>query len=196
MFFSLSGLGMLLLAVSLVLCLIGAPLVLVLIVALVAFAVMSRWFPPAIWTRKSAYRFVALGALGLSLGSCAEISKLSSAFSVVTGATVTQKQAKLAVDTYNAAETIALDYLARPLCQSGQTVAVNACRSQSATDVINAALNKGDPAVDSLVSNIAAAHKAGANVGVAKAAYQVLMGNPETGDKGVIAGLQSATPAN
>lgn len=107
-------------------------------------------------------------ALALPLCGCA------STIDQLTGATVSQKTAGAAVAAYNVAEAAANVYLALPICANGQGSLANACRTVDVSTPLNAALDKGDAAADTLLVQIDAAQKAGTGIGIASAAVGVL----------------------
>ena len=116
-------------------------------------------------------RILVAGALALALCSCSTISALQTAV----GVTVSQKNAAAAVGLYNTAETGAIVYLKLPVCAAGQSTLKSACKNPGAAKTLNAALDKGDKAVDALVVAIKTAQAQGSGVGVASAAYQAVV---------------------
>jgi hypothetical protein len=79
-------------------------------------------------------RFIAVIALALSLGACAQ---LTNAYNVVTGATITPNQVYIAANAFDAVEASATTYLRLPACGSAP------CRNVGATNTIVAAVRAG-----------------------------------------------------
>lgn len=125
--------------------------------------------------------------LGLSLAGCVTLAQVKSAYNTVTTAQVTQKKAALVVTLYNTAEQAAIVYLQQPPCKAGQSTLKDACRDKDIAAKMNAIMDKGDPAVDTLLADIKTAKAQGSTVPVLSTAYDIVLSSKDD--------LVSATPS-
>lgn len=93
-------------------------------------------------------KFLAIAALALSLGACAE---LKNAWDVVTTATVSPTLVVVAANSFDAVEATATQYLKLPKCVKGTASAPGICRSRSGTAMLIPAIKSGREARDELL---------------------------------------------
>lgn len=74
-------------------------------------------------------KYTIIMALALSLGGCAGIQKLETAFQTVTSNVVTPQAVFVAINAFDAVEATAKNYVALPRCGTGPTV----CRDPAIT---------------------------------------------------------------
>lgn len=105
-------------------------------------------------------------ALALSLGACAQLQKLETAYEVVTEATVTPKQIYIAANTFDGVQATATNYLnyCRPrlteeVCSAdNRRIVIKAVRSgRAARNQLETYLDKNNPAPSTIYNVLIAA---------------------------------------
>lgn len=82
---------------------------------------------------------VAMLALGAALGGCAQLQKAESLFAAATGKVVSPQAVDIAINAFDAIESVATSYINRPRC--GGTVVI--CRDPTITIKVVAAVKAG-----------------------------------------------------
>ncbi len=111
--------------------------------------------------------FVSAVLMACALSSCATYNK-------ITGITVSQSTASVAVQGAMVVQRAANTYLSLPICTASQTQLKDACRDKAASKKVATALQTLVNDKNALWADVVAAQKSGTSVGVAKAAYDAL----------------------